>query len=55
VVSELALCEDQRTAARLWRSVRTALLKTSVGRARIERVVSERDLKELAALVNSLF
>jgi len=55
LVSELYVCEDERTAARLWRSVHTALLKTEAGRARVERICAERDVEGLAALVSELF
>ena len=55
IVSDLYVCTDEKKAARLWQSARTALLKTSVGKARVERTVAERDLNDLAALVSKLF
>ena len=55
VVSELYLCEDEKKAAKLWRSARTALSKTSAGQGRVERIVSERDVQGLAELVGQLF
>lgn len=55
IVSELYVSEDEKEAARLWQSVQTALLKTDAGKARIERIVAERNLEGLAALVNELF
>jgi murein endopeptidase len=55
IVSELYVCEDEQRAVRLWKSARTALMKTQAGKALVERIVAERDLKGLADLVNSLF
>lgn len=55
IVSELYVCEDEKTAARLWKSAHTALLHTQAGKARVERIVRERDLEGLAALVSRLF
>ena len=55
IVSDLYVCTDDKKASRLWQSARTALLKTSAGKARVERTVAERDLEDLAALVNKLF
>ena len=54
-VSDLYLCTDDKKATRLWKSVHTALKKTDAGAARVERIVAERDLKALAALVSKLF
>ena len=55
IVSELCVCEDEQRAARLWKSARTTLMKTQAGKALVERIVAERDLKGLAGLVNRLF
>ena len=55
IVSDLYLCEDQKAAARLWKSAQTALLGAGAPKARVERIVAGRDLKGLAALVGELF
>jgi murein endopeptidase len=58
IVSELYLLTaepDPTKAERLWKSAHTALLNTRANRARVEKMVAERDLKALASLVNELF
>lgn len=55
IVSELYLCEDEKKAARLWKSAHNALLKAGAHKVQAERIVSDRDLKELAKLVGELF
>lgn len=54
-VSDLYLCKDERQAARLWQSARTALLNAGVHKARVEKVVAARDLERLAKLVSEIF
>ena len=54
-VSDLYLCDDEARAKRLWKSARTALAKTEAGKARVERICTERDLEGLAKLVGELF
>ena len=54
IVSELYVCEDSQKAARLWKSAHTALLNLGAPRARLERVVADRDLEDLARLSNQL-
>ena len=55
LVSEIYLCEDDKAAARLWKTVEGALRKTNAGAARIDAIVRERDVKALAELVSKLF
>ncbi len=54
-VSELYLCTDEKKSARLWKSVRAALLNMGVPKERAEKVVAERDPEKLANLVSKLF
>ena len=53
-VSELAMGCDDKKAARLWKSVATALAKTPADPARIERIVAARDVPALARIVGEL-
>jgi hypothetical protein len=39
----------------LWKSAEAALLNAGANKARVERVVTERDLKGLAELLNAIF
>jgi hypothetical protein len=55
IVSELALCEDEKKANKLWKSARTALLNSGVHEAKVQRVIEPRDLEGLAELVNEMF
>ena len=55
IVSDLYLCTDEKRAARLWRSARTALVNSGVHEGRADRLIEERDLEGLAALVSDLF
>jgi len=55
MVSELYLCTDEKKAARLWKSVRTALLNMNVPGAQVEKLVAGRELKKLADIVSKLF
>lgn len=54
VVSDLYLADDAKQAQRLWKTAHTALLNTSANAARVERIVAQRDIKALAALVAEL-
>lgn len=51
LVSELYLATGEKTLAKLWKQAETALAKTPADEARIQRIVSKRDVKELAELV----
>jgi murein endopeptidase len=59
IVSELYLLQaerpDSKKAERLWKSAEAALLNAGANKARVERVVTERDLKGLAELLNAIF
>jgi hypothetical protein len=55
IVSDLYLCEDEKKAARLWKSAHKAMLNVYDGKARIESIVAERDLGALAELVGAVF
>ena len=55
IVSELYVCTDDRKAARLWKSVQTALVNCGVHAARAERMAAARDLEKLAQIVSEIF
>ena len=59
IVSELYLVEadpkGKKKAERLWKSAETALLNAGANKARVAKVIEERDLKGLAEVVNNLF
>lgn len=52
--SELYLCDDAKKAATLWKSVQTALKKTSVDQMKAARIVNEKRVEDLAKLVQEL-
>ena len=54
-VSELYVCTDDKKAARLWKSVQTALVNCGVHAARAERMAAARDLEKLAQIVSEIF
>lgn len=53
-VGELYLATEPKKIERLWKTVQTALEKTAAGDARVRKILTSRDVKELAALVNEL-
>lgn len=55
IVSDLSVCEDEKKASRLWKSAAKALENAGAPKARRQRVVQNRDLEGLAALVSELF
>lgn len=55
IVSDLYLCDDEKKATRLWKSVETALKNAEAPPARRKRLIKNRDLEDLAALVNEMF
>ena len=55
IVSDLYLCEDQKEARRLWKSADTALKNAEAPPARRKRLIENRDLEDLAALVSEMF
>ena len=54
IVSEMYVCEDDRKAARLWTNAHKALVNIGAPKARVERLVANRDLEDLAKLVGEL-
>ncbi len=54
IASDLFLCEDSKTAARLWDRVGKALKHTDAPPATIEKILANRDIAELGKLVNQL-
>jgi len=54
IVSELYVCEDERKAAQLWTSAHKALVNLDAPKARVERLVANRDLEDLAKLIGEL-
>jgi len=53
-VSELYLCESEKKAQTLWKSVQTALEKTPVDPERVQKIVSQKNVAELAQVVDEL-
>lgn len=53
-VGEIYLCEDDKKADRLWKTVEGALAKFKLNPARVAPILRERDVKALAELVGSL-
>ena len=54
LVSELYLCTDAKKAAAMWKRVETALTSAGVSGARADKVLAEKDLKGLAAIIGEL-
>lgn len=54
LVSELYVAEDEKAAARMWKSAATALAKTPVEPRIAQQAIAARDIKKLAELVASL-
>lgn len=54
-VSELYVCDNEKKAGRLWKSVGTALMNAGVGKHYTDKIVKNRDLEELAKAVGKLF
>ena len=55
IVSELYLETNAAKQGRLWKSAETALLNLGANKARVEKIVAERNLQALAKLVEELF
>ncbi len=53
-VSELYLCTDAKKSERLWQTVEKALDKTAASDARIKKILTTRNVKDLAQLVGEL-
>lgn len=54
LVSELALAEDEKKRASLWKRVEKALANASAPPERVERILRERDTAALAKLLAEL-
>ncbi len=54
IVSELYLCEDEKKAAKLWKSAATAIANLKANPARVEKIFAEKDLGALAKLAGEL-
>jgi hypothetical protein len=54
LVSELAVCTDEKKAAKLWERAGLALDKSDADRAAAKRIVETRSVKGLAELVAKL-
>ena len=52
--SELYLSTDPRKAAKLWKTVATALEKTAASDAQVKKILDTQDLKALAELIGKL-
>jgi hypothetical protein len=53
-VSELYLSENSKKVENLWRTVQQALAKTPVDEARAQRIVAQKNVAELAQVVDEL-
>ncbi len=54
IVSELAIADDQKKAARLWKRAETALANTDLKPDEVQKLVNDRDLQGLAGVVQRL-
>jgi hypothetical protein len=54
IVSDLYLADTAAAKERLWKRAAAALAKLKSSKARTERIVAERDLEGLAALLTDL-
>ena len=54
IVSDLALTKDPKETGRLWAKAKEFLGKTSANKVRVEKLLSEKNLEELARVVNEL-
>lgn len=52
--TELYLCTDPKKAEKLWQTVERSLDKVAVNDASVRNVLTKRDIKGLAQLVNDL-
>jgi hypothetical protein len=55
IVSELYLETSPAKVKRLWASAETALVNLGASKARVEKIVAEKNLQALAKLVEELF
>ncbi len=54
IVSDLALTKDVKETGRLWAKAKEFLGKTSANKVRVEKLLGEKNLEELARVVNEL-
>jgi len=54
IVSDLWLAADEKTRAKLWARVKTALLRVRVDESLVAKVVDQRDIESLAKLVTQV-
>src|SRR3954471_13796032 len=54
IVSDLALTKDPKETGRLWAKAKEFLAKTSANPPRVTKLLAEKNLEELARLVNEL-
>jgi hypothetical protein len=54
-VSELYVCESDKKADQLWKRVETHLRNSGGDKAWVKKIIAERDLGELAAIVGELY
>jgi hypothetical protein len=54
LVSEIAMCTDQKKLDKLWERAATALDKIDANDAAVQKALATRDVKALAAIVNRL-
>ncbi|MFP4176817.1 MAG: hypothetical protein ACOCR1_04995 [Planctomycetota bacterium] len=55
IVSDLSVCEDETKVKRLWKSADKALENAGAPKARRKRLIKNRDLEDLAALIGEMF
>jgi hypothetical protein len=55
IVSDLYMETDGAKAARKWKSAQTALYNLGANKARVDKIVAEKNLQALAKLVEELF
>jgi hypothetical protein len=54
IVSDLALTKDPKETGRLWAKAKEFLAKTSANAPRVQKLLAEKNLEELARVVNEL-
>jgi hypothetical protein len=54
IVSDLALTKDPKETGRLWAKAKEFLAKTSANKPRVDKLLAEKNLEELARVVNEL-
>lgn len=54
IVSDLAITKSEKEVGRLWAKAKEFLAKTTANPARVQKLVGEKNLEELARIVNEL-